>query len=677
MKLIQQSIFKFFVGACLVLIGLGWANAGGGIGGSGRTAYGSITAFGSIFVNGIEYSTSTANIILNGNANQPESALKLGMAVRVEGSINPDGKTGTATIVEFNGDVEGAIDAAPVITGTRGTFKIYGFVVKTDSKTVYDNVSGLAALQPADIVEVSGFFNANDGSFSATRVEKQVAFRKVELRGNISNVTATTFKLGPSLTVNYSAAQLRNIPRGGLVNGLFVEVKATTPPASNVLAATRVSVESSVLASANVAFGLVQGVAANVSRSSAQTATLAKAAGDISLVMGNQPILTNAQTVFIGAPERALTNGATAIANGPVVNGVMTAETITIVVPGMAVLGADVSGDGKSDLLLRDAGGVTNVYLMDGTSVTSAATLLSSGSAWSITHIGDFNGDSRSDLLFRNSVDGTVLVFVMNGLTVQSSVTLLGAGSPWIPVQVADFNGDGKSDILWRNSADGSHVIWLMNGTAIIGGGLILGGGPWVATHTADFNNDGKADILWRNTSDGSVAIWMMNGTSVTSGGVILGAGPWIVTHVGDFNGDRNADILWRNSSDGSVAMWMMNGGTPIGGGALLGTSPWVVTHVGDLDGDGNADILLRSSVDGTVAGWLMNGANVRSNVTLLGPNTGYAAQTLLDFNGDGKADIIWRNINGALVTWIMNGLGLTSAKVLTGPGTFQVSPAR
>src|SRR5207249_781877 len=32
-------------------------------------------------------------------------------------------------------------------------------------------------------------------------------------------------------------------------------------------------------------------------------------------------------------------------------------------------------------------------------------------------------------------------------------------------VRVArDFNGDGKSDILWRNSTTGANVIWLMNG---------------------------------------------------------------------------------------------------------------------------------------------------------------------------------------------------------------------
>jgi len=30
-----------------------------------------------------------------------------------------------------------------------------------------------------------------------------------------------------------------------------------------------------------------------------------------------------------------------------------------------------------------------------------------------------------------------------------------------------DFNGDGKSDILWRNSTTGENAVYFMNGAAI------------------------------------------------------------------------------------------------------------------------------------------------------------------------------------------------------------------
>jgi Domain of unknown function (DUF5666)/FG-GAP-like repeat len=678
MKLIQQSIFKFFIGVCLVLIGLGLANAGGGIGGSGRTAYGSITAFGSIFVNGIEYSTSTANIINNGASNRPESELKLGMAVRVEGSINSDGRTGTATVVEFIGDIEGSIDAAPVITGTRGTFAIYGLVIKTDSKTKYDNVSGLAALVAGDAVEVSGLFNANDGSFSATRIEKQDVFRKVELRGKISNVTATTFKLGPSLIVNYSAAQLRDIPAGGLTNGLFVEVKTTTEPVNNTLAAERVSVESSVLASANIPFGLVQGIAANVSNGGALQAAgalMAKAAGDSSFVMGNQTIVTNAQTVFTGAPLSALVNGVKALATGPVVNGVMTAETVSIVLSGGAIVGADVSGDGKSDLLLRDTGtGLIAGYLMNGVGVTSSSALIGSG-GWSASHAADLNGDGKADILWRNS-NGTVAAWLMNGLTPSADAVLMAAGAGWTATHTADLDGDGKADILWQHT-DGRVAAWLMNGLTPTNGTVFMAAGTgWRITHMTDLNGDGKADILWQHT-DGRVATWLMNGLTPTVGVILLGAGTgFSVTHTADLNGDGKADLLWANSS-GVVTTWLMDGTNQIGNASLMAAGAgWSVTQTADLNGDGKADILWRHT-DGRVAAWTMSGTTATNGTVLMNAGTGWSIAQMADFNGDGNADILWRHTDGRIAIWQMNGFSITGAGILFGPGTNQVLPTQ
>ncbi len=40
----------------------------------------------------------------------------------------------------------------------------------------------------------------------------------------------------------------------------------------------------------------------------------------------------------------------------------------------------------------------------------------------------------------------------------------------WTIAGTGDFDGDGKSDILWRNSRPGEVAIWLMNGTSIASG---------------------------------------------------------------------------------------------------------------------------------------------------------------------------------------------------------------
>jgi ELWxxDGT repeat protein len=141
-----------------------------------------------------------------------------------------------------------------------------------------------------------------------------------------------------------------------------------------------------------------------------------------------------------------------------------------------------------------------------------------------------------------------------------SDITVLATTSPPTPY---DFNGDGKSDLLFRNSS-GEADIWELNGTSVLVAGSIGNPGPsWHERATGDFNGDGYADILWQN-ADGSVAIWEMHGTSMIGGAIVANPGPsWHAVGTGDFNHDGDADILWQ-SSDGSVAVWEMSGTSPI-----------------------------------------------------------------------------------------------------------------
>jgi Ca2+-binding RTX toxin-like protein len=90
-----------------------------------------------------------------------------------------------------------------------------------------------------------------------------------------------------------------------------------------------------------------------------------------------------------------------------------------------------------------------------------------------------------------------------------------------------DFNGDRKSDILWRNDF-GSVALWQMNGATVTSGNLASVSNidpSWKVTGTGDFNGDGKADILWRNTN-GSIAVWAMDGSTVVSSALTSGQLP-------------------------------------------------------------------------------------------------------------------------------------------------------
>src|SRR2546430_4790137 len=127
-----------------------------------------------------------------------------------------------------------------------------------------------------------------------------------------------------------------------------------------------------------------------------------------------------------------------------------------------------------------------------------------------------------------------------------------------------DFDGDCKSDVLWRNSATGEDYLWLMNGRTIATGGYLrtVADQAWQIMGTGDFNGDHKADILWRNSSTGENYLYVMNGLTIASEGYLrtVADQAWQVKGIGDFDGDGKADILWRNTVTGEDYAYFMNG---------------------------------------------------------------------------------------------------------------------
>ena len=165
-----------------------------------------------------------------------------------------------------------------------------------------------------------------------------------------------------------------------------------------------------------------------------------------------------------------------------------------------------------------------------------------------------------------------------------------------------DYDGDGKSDILWRHAASGEVSLWQMNGaTTILEASVArvsdLG---WQIVGTGDYDGDGSADILWRNNSTGQNWMYLMNGaTTLSSVGINTVPMDWQIVGNGDYNGDGKSDILWRNSATGQNWMYLMNGATIESSVGLNYVSPaWTVAGNGDYNGDGKSDILWRNTVN-------------------------------------------------------------------------------
>ena len=227
-----------------------------------------------------------------------------------------------------------------------------------------------------------------------------------------------------------------------------------------------------------------------------------------------------------------------------------------------------------------------------------------------------------SEILWRNTSTGYIALWYMDGSTITGIDMLpyVDPASGWSIVGRGDFNGDGKPDILWRNTSTGYIALWYMDGSTITGTDMLPYVDPasgWTIVGRGDFNGDGKSDILWRNTSTGYNAVWYMDGATVTGTDMLPYVDPASgrsIAGVGDFNGDGKPDIIWRNSSTGANVVWYMNGVT-VTGSPFLPPEPdqtWTIAGVGDLNNDANPDILWRNIGPGPNAGqnrvWYMNG---------------------------------------------------------------------
>lgn len=283
----------------------------------------------------------------------------------------------------------------------------------------------------------------------------------------------------------------------------------------------------------------------------------------------------------------------------------------------------------------------------------------------------DFDGDGKSDLLWRRGESGRVVVWLMNTerriaqgeLPVMLEDSLTVAGS-------ADFDGDGKADLLLRNGASGVNVLALLDGVNVVGGAPFPDLEPgWEVAAVADFDGDQKADVYWHHAQSGAQRLWLLDGLVLREDLPVapLDSPEWKLAAAADFDGDGKADTFWRRQSDGGNLVRLMNGASIVAS-AWARTYPdprWSVVAAGDFDRDGKADLLWRHSSMGYNYVWIMNGTATTYRTylpTLSG--YGWVLGAAGDFDGDGSLDLFWRNSGGTTNSlWVMNGLSVRAQR--------------
>jgi len=206
---------------------------GGGSGmsqSSGMTpliATGTITGFGSIYVNGIHFQTASATIRKNGMT-VDQSQLAVGEVARIKGSKDDADDTGVADEVDVDEAVIGAIDK---IDTTGGTVTVLAQIVKINAGTSFSKdiqPADITGLTTGDFIHVSGMTDSS-GDIVATRIEKGSASSPLQVVGTVAGLNAGshTFMIN-ALTVDYSSANLTGFASGAPSNGDVVEAQGTT-----------------------------------------------------------------------------------------------------------------------------------------------------------------------------------------------------------------------------------------------------------------------------------------------------------------------------------------------------------------------------------------------------------------------------------------------------------------
>jgi Ca2+-binding RTX toxin-like protein len=221
----------------------------------------------------------------------------------------------------------------------------------------------------------------------------------------------------------------------------------------------------------------------------------------------------------------------------------------------------DWNGDGVADLLWRNAhSGHFTVWNGTGSGGFAANAFMESSVApnWNIVATGDFNGDGRDDLIFRET-GGTITEWQASGSGFTANVyenSSMPNGS--ILAGTFDWNGDGRDDLMWRNDQSGTVSVWTSTGTGFQTDAFTdtSVNSSWRVAALADFDGDGRGDILWRN-ENGAFTEWASTGTDFTHNVYTQNSvtSDWAIVQAADFNGDGMADLMFRNTA-GVSTIW-------------------------------------------------------------------------------------------------------------------------
>ena len=175
-----------------------------------------------------------------------------------------------------------------------------------------------------------------------------------------------------------------------------------------------------------------------------------------------------------------------------------------------------------------------------------------SSRSWQVVGVGDFNGDARADLLWRDAANGRNAIWLAGNSATQQNIIDL-PDLRWQVGGVGDVDGDGVDDIVWRHALGGRNVVWRSGN----GNDRDVHGRGWqLADRRGPMNFMATVGPSVLQACDRRPHSLWLNANSATQQAMPNVAVAWKVEGSGDFNGDGRADLVWRKIT-GENTIWL------------------------------------------------------------------------------------------------------------------------